>query len=278
MNRDAAGKRMCAFFSLLRQINSGRRSGPALRPARPRSGPGPAPGRPAPPLARRGRAGIAPLPLPSPSCSRCRRSRGPARQCRAAPGGRMRRLARVALLCLGCAVCSLLYGLSQLALSLEQEPGGGRERQAREPATPGAWRQAGSAGRDAAGSGRYAGPGPGAGGGSRRIPAGRAGRRGRSAPLSVPAAGGAGPDGRRRRGLAALSGQRAVVSVRSLSASRGPGTGGWGSLKRARKSFRSGAVGDRGRPRARPRALSPSLAAAWWDRASEGLRFLLPKG
>ncbi|XP_056365532.1 glucoside xylosyltransferase 1 isoform X2 [Oenanthe melanoleuca] len=67
----------------------------------------------------------------------------------------MRRLARVALLCLGCAVCSLLYGLSQLALSLEQEPGGGgRQRQARDPATPGARRQAGSAGRGQAGTGR----------------------------------------------------------------------------------------------------------------------------
>ncbi|KAF4802540.1 Glucoside xylosyltransferase 1 [Turdus rufiventris] len=67
----------------------------------------------------------------------------------------MRRFARVALLCLGCAVCSLLYGLSQLALSLEQPGGGGRGRQAREPATPGARRQAGSAGRGEAGSGRY---------------------------------------------------------------------------------------------------------------------------
>ncbi|XP_053834833.1 glucoside xylosyltransferase 1 isoform X3 [Vidua macroura] len=67
----------------------------------------------------------------------------------------MRRFARVALLCLGCAVCSLLYGLSQLALSLEQEPGGGgRERQARDPATPGARQQAGSAGRGEAGTGR----------------------------------------------------------------------------------------------------------------------------
>ncbi|KAM6438057.1 glucoside xylosyltransferase 1 isoform 3-T3 [Liasis olivaceus] len=33
----------------------------------------------------------------------------------------MRRLARVALLCLGCGLCSLLYAFSQLALSLEQE-------------------------------------------------------------------------------------------------------------------------------------------------------------
>ncbi|KAM6292521.1 glucoside xylosyltransferase 1 isoform 2-T2 [Porphyrio hochstetteri] len=72
----------------------------------------------------------------------------------------MRRFARVALLCLGCGVCSLLYGFSQLALSLEQEPGGGRERQARDPAAPGAWRQsgggraAGSVGRGKAGAGR----------------------------------------------------------------------------------------------------------------------------
>uniref|UniRef100_A0A8C5SHT0 Uncharacterized protein n=1 Tax=Laticauda laticaudata TaxID=8630 RepID=A0A8C5SHT0_LATLA len=35
--------------------------------------------------------------------------------------GRMRRLARVVLLCLGCGLCSLLYTFSQLALSLEQE-------------------------------------------------------------------------------------------------------------------------------------------------------------
>ncbi|XP_072856572.2 glucoside xylosyltransferase 1 isoform X2 [Pogona vitticeps] len=33
----------------------------------------------------------------------------------------MRRPARVAMLCLGCGLCSLLYALSQLALSLEQE-------------------------------------------------------------------------------------------------------------------------------------------------------------
>ncbi|XP_064511961.1 glucoside xylosyltransferase 1 isoform X1 [Pseudopipra pipra] len=67
----------------------------------------------------------------------------------------MRRLARVALLCLGCGVCSLLYGLSQLALSLEQEPGGGgRERQARDPAALGVRRQAGSAGRGEAGARR----------------------------------------------------------------------------------------------------------------------------
>ncbi|XP_062990066.1 glucoside xylosyltransferase 1 isoform X2 [Elgaria multicarinata webbii] len=33
----------------------------------------------------------------------------------------MRRLVRVALLCLGCGLCSLLYAFSQLALSLEQE-------------------------------------------------------------------------------------------------------------------------------------------------------------
>ncbi|XP_061217158.1 glucoside xylosyltransferase 1 isoform X1 [Neopsephotus bourkii] len=63
----------------------------------------------------------------------------------------MRRFARVALLCLGCGVCSLLYGFSQLALSLEQEPGAGREQQARDPAADGARRQAG-AGREAAAS------------------------------------------------------------------------------------------------------------------------------
>ncbi|XP_074757640.1 glucoside xylosyltransferase 1 isoform X2 [Athene noctua] len=74
----------------------------------------------------------------------------------------MRRFARAALLCLGCGVCWLLYGLGQLALSLEQEPGGGRERQAPDPAAPGArrqgvggWAAAGSTGRGEAGAGRY---------------------------------------------------------------------------------------------------------------------------
>uniref|UniRef100_U3IA11 Glucoside xylosyltransferase 1 n=1 Tax=Anas platyrhynchos platyrhynchos TaxID=8840 RepID=U3IA11_ANAPP len=78
------------------------------------------------------------------------------RRCRGRGGGRrrrrrwkrrkrrmmmvMRRLGRVALLCLGCGVCSLLYGFSQLALSLEQEPGG---RQ-RDPAAAG---RSGGAGR-----------------------------------------------------------------------------------------------------------------------------------
>ncbi|TRZ26667.1 hypothetical protein HGM15179_000438 [Zosterops borbonicus] len=62
----------------------------------------------------------------------------------------MRRVARVALLCLGCAVCSLLYGLSQLALSLEPEPGGGGQAP-----EPGARRQAGSAARGQAGTRRY---------------------------------------------------------------------------------------------------------------------------
>lgn len=136
----------------------------------------------------------------------------------------MRRFARVALLCLGCAVCSLLYGLSQLALSLEQPGGGGRDRQAREPATPGARRQAGSAGRGEAGSGRYGagdGAGDGAGGGSCRIPAGRAGRRG-SAPLAVPERG-AGPGGRRRGLGGAVGAAGGGGSVRSLPASRGPG-------------------------------------------------------
>ncbi|OXB76722.1 UNVERIFIED_CONTAM: hypothetical protein H355_000270 [Colinus virginianus] len=66
----------------------------------------------------------------------------------------MRRFARVALLCLGCGVCSLLYGVSQLALSLEQEAGGSRQRQARHSAAP-----AGSAARGEEGAGRY-GPGP----------------------------------------------------------------------------------------------------------------------
>ncbi|XP_037744046.1 glucoside xylosyltransferase 1 isoform X5 [Chelonia mydas] len=62
----------------------------------------------------------------------------------------MRRYVRVALLCLGCGLCSLLYGSSQLAL--EQEPGGGKP-QARDPAAPvrrqraGGGRAAGSAGR-----------------------------------------------------------------------------------------------------------------------------------
>lgn len=58
----------------------------------------------------------------------------------------------MALLCLGCGVCSLLYGFSHLALSLEQEPGGGRERQARDPAAPGAWRHVGDGRRAAEGS------------------------------------------------------------------------------------------------------------------------------
>jgi len=71
----------------------------------------------------------------------------------------MRRFARVALLFLGCGVCSLLYGVSQLALSLEQEAGGARQRQARESAAPGGGRQAGSADGGEEGAGRY-GPGP----------------------------------------------------------------------------------------------------------------------
>lgn len=71
----------------------------------------------------------------------------------------MRRFARVALLFLGCGVCSLLYGVSQLALSLEQEAGGARQRQARESAAPGGGRQAGSADGGEEGAARY-GPGP----------------------------------------------------------------------------------------------------------------------
>lgn len=71
----------------------------------------------------------------------------------------MRRFARVALLFLGCCVCSLLYGVSQLALSLEQEAGGARQRQARDSAAPGGGRQAENAGRGEEGAGRY-GPGP----------------------------------------------------------------------------------------------------------------------
>ncbi|XP_044278974.1 glucoside xylosyltransferase 1 isoform X3 [Varanus komodoensis] len=68
----------------------------------------------------------------------------------------MRRLVRVALLCLGCGLCSLLYAFSQLALSLEQEA----PRRQGDPAFPvrrqlsggdvvaGGWRAvAGSAGR-----------------------------------------------------------------------------------------------------------------------------------
>uniref|UniRef100_A0A8V0XBZ4 Glucoside xylosyltransferase 1 n=1 Tax=Gallus gallus TaxID=9031 RepID=A0A8V0XBZ4_CHICK len=66
----------------------------------------------------------------------------------------MRRFARVALLFLGCGVCSLLYGVSQLALSLEQEAGGARQRQARESAAPGGGRQAGSADGGEEGAGR----------------------------------------------------------------------------------------------------------------------------
>ncbi|XP_030308954.1 glucoside xylosyltransferase 1 isoform X1 [Calypte anna] len=70
----------------------------------------------------------------------------------------MRRLARVALLCLGCGLCSLLYGFSQLGRSLEQEPGGGgQQRQAQDPAAPGARAAGGSAGRGAMGAGRIRG-------------------------------------------------------------------------------------------------------------------------
>ncbi|KAH0616610.1 hypothetical protein JD844_027858 [Phrynosoma platyrhinos] len=46
----------------------------------------------------------------------------------------MRRLARVALLCLGCGLCSLLYAFSQLALSLEQEVA--RRQHSRDSALP----------------------------------------------------------------------------------------------------------------------------------------------
>ncbi|XP_052524944.1 glucoside xylosyltransferase 1 isoform X1 [Tympanuchus pallidicinctus] len=66
----------------------------------------------------------------------------------------MRRFARVALLFLGCGVCSLLYGVSQLALSLEQEAGGAQLRQARDSAAAGGGRQAGNAGRGEEGAGR----------------------------------------------------------------------------------------------------------------------------
>ncbi|XP_053111505.1 glucoside xylosyltransferase 1 isoform X4 [Hemicordylus capensis] len=64
----------------------------------------------------------------------------------------MQRLVRVALLCLGCGLCSLLYAFSQLALSLEQEA----PRRRGDPAFPvrrqlsggGGWKAvAGSAGR-----------------------------------------------------------------------------------------------------------------------------------
>lgn len=89
----------------------------------------------------------------------------------------MRRFARVALLFLGCGVCSLLYGVSQLALSLEQEAGGARQRQARDSAAAGGGRQAGNAGRGEEGAGRY-GPGP----RSFQAGAGRAARRPRAAP------------------------------------------------------------------------------------------------
>ncbi|KAM7181606.1 glucoside xylosyltransferase 1 isoform 3-T3 [Macrochelys suwanniensis] len=58
----------------------------------------------------------------------------------------MRRYVRVALLCLGCGLCSLLYGSSQLAL--EQEPGWGKP-QARDPAAP-VRRQRAGGGRAAA--------------------------------------------------------------------------------------------------------------------------------
>lgn len=101
----------------------------------------------------------------------------------------MRRLGRVALLCLGCGVCSLLYGFSQLALSLEQEPGG---RQ-RDPAAAG---RSGGAGRYGTGTGLGMGLGIGTGLGA-APPAGLPGRsrgwRGR-APLRADK--GKGPGGR----------------------------------------------------------------------------------
>lgn len=92
----------------------------------------------------------------------------------------------MALLCLGCGVCSLLYGFSQLALSLEQEPG--RRRQAPDLAATGDRAvAAGSEGRGQAGAGRYGEPGPGGGGG------GGGGRAGGGVPFPshIPAAGAA---------------------------------------------------------------------------------------
>ncbi|XP_048691980.2 glucoside xylosyltransferase 1 isoform X4 [Caretta caretta] len=68
----------------------------------------------------------------------------------------MRRYVRVALLCLGCGLCSLLYGSSQLAL--EQEPGGGKP-QAPDPAAPVRRQRAGGGRAAAAAAGGSAGRG-----------------------------------------------------------------------------------------------------------------------
>uniref|UniRef100_A0A8D0H126 Glucoside xylosyltransferase 1 n=1 Tax=Sphenodon punctatus TaxID=8508 RepID=A0A8D0H126_SPHPU len=61
----------------------------------------------------------------------------------------MRRYVRVAALCLGCGLCSLLYGFSQLALSLEQEPGW-RKLQAQDAVVPVRRQKAAAGGRAAA--------------------------------------------------------------------------------------------------------------------------------
>lgn len=115
----------------------------------------------------------------------------------------MRRLGRVALLCLGCGVCSLLYGFSQLALSLEQEPGG---RQ-RDPAAAG---RSGGAGRYGTGTGLGAAPPAGLPGRSR-------GRRGR-APLRADK--GKGPGGR------GLAGGGRLGLVPPMQSARGGGLPG----------------------------------------------------
>lgn len=206
----------------------------------------------------------------------------------------MRRFARVALLCLGCGLCSLLYGFSQLALSLEQQPGGGRERQAPDP---GARQQAGggragarSAGRGEAGAGRYEAAGAGAGpqGGGRRAvvpPTPHSCGEGRERAGRSPA-GGAGPGARPRpprrprsppdggcRGRGEAAGGKAVLGVGGsggVAARSLPRAGCWGTevekaLKTNKGNFKKsgccGAAGGRSRSPPRERLRCPQAGA-----------------